>query len=69
MLDWVKSMPNVEMRTNHDSTSEGYWFVYQERKSDGQGHVCIHKENQGGEFSWVGTGNYPDWEVQWHYRF
>ncbi|MEC0184744.1 hypothetical protein P4H61_25055 [Paenibacillus peoriae] len=68
LRDWAKKMPNVVERTNHDSSSSGYWFVYQERANDGQGHVCIHKENQGKHTS-VGTGDYPDWEVQTHYQF
>ncbi|MFJ7890394.1 hypothetical protein ACIQYL_20240 [Lysinibacillus xylanilyticus] len=68
LLQWVKSIPNVVMETNHDSINSGYWFVYQERESDHQGHVCLHLESPT-EWDWKGTGDYPEWEVQWHYKF
>lgn len=50
---------------DHSRITYGYWFVYQEKK--GQGHVCIHKHD--GNFDYRGTGDYPDWPVQWHYYF
>lgn len=68
LLQWVRSIPGVVMKTEHGSITSGYWFVYQERASDGQGHVCIHLEKPE-SYSSVGTGDFPDWEVQWHFKF
>lgn len=67
LLDWVRSLPRVEFGENHNSIRSGYWFVYQE-DSNGQGHVCLHEEYPD-YYYWVGTGNYEDWPVQWHYKF
>ncbi|MBD5799860.1 hypothetical protein BHU24_25140 [Bacillus pseudomycoides] len=68
LRQWVRSIPGVILKADHNSISSGYWFVYQERASDGQGHVCIHLESPE-EYYWAGTGNYPDWELQEHYKF
>jgi hypothetical protein len=76
---WAEFMVNQkkgEKRVSHDAKhghktaiSSGFWFVYQERKSDHQGHVCLHHETSEKKYSWCGTGDYENWEVQWHYRF
>lgn len=68
LRDWAKSIPNVVFKANHNSINSGHWFVYQERASDGQGHVCIHLEKPD-SYQWVGTGNFPNWELQEHYKF
>ncbi len=67
LLAWVRSRPGRRFSQNHQGLSSGVWIVYQER-DDGQGHILFHKEASG-RHSWKGTGDYPDWPVQWHYSF
>jgi hypothetical protein len=68
MLAWFRSLGG-EFSSSHPR-QEGYVAVYQE--SSGQGHVCVHREFKKGNawsFDWRGTGDYSDWEVNWHFRF
>ena len=53
---------------------DGIYFVYQERRSDSQGHVLLQKyaylddQHKQLKMSGVnGTGNYPNWEKQKYY--
>jgi hypothetical protein len=64
-LEWFRSLA-TGFKPDHQAISGGYWFVYQE--ISGQGHVCMHLESPE-EYSWVGTGDYDDWPVQWHYCY
>jgi len=81
LLSWAKYMVGQnkgESRLSHNAEhghkttiNSGFWFVYQERR-DGQGHVCLHDENdKDGKAQYVscGTGDYPDWPIQNHFRF
>lgn len=56
-----------EFISGHNNLRYGTWVVFQQR-SGGVQHVCIHKEYSD---TWdrAGTGDYPDWPTQWHYRF
>ena len=63
VLAWWKTFA-TGFQNNHAGISSGYWMVYQE--SGGQGHVCLHLEETY-KYYWKGTGDYPDWPVQWHY--
>jgi hypothetical protein len=65
VLSWFRSLA-TGFESDHNSITEGYWFVYQE--SGGQGHVCMHREATD-SYLWRGTGDYPSWPVQWHYFF
>jgi hypothetical protein len=64
-LAWFRTFSSG-FNNNHGNLSSGYWFVYQE--SNGQGHVCIHQETSNSWY-WWGTGDYPNWPVQWHYYY
>lgn len=65
-LAWFRPMAK-QFRQNHSAITSGIWFVYQE-KANGQGHVCLHRESA--ERYWYkGTGNFPDWPVQWHFLY
>ncbi len=44
----------------------GFWATYQERASDGQGHVAIIDTNS---WTYYGTGWYPTWEKQEFYQW
>lgn len=66
VLEWCK-VNKREFSSDHNSISSGTWIVFQQR-SGGVQHVCIHKE-RAGDYSRAGTGDYPDWPTQWHYRF
>ena len=66
MQAWFKSI-STDFRADHAGINQWYWNVYQE-DSSGQGHVCIHK-HANGSFGFKGTGNYPQWPVQWHYFY
>lgn len=65
VLAWWKTF-STGFQNNHNSISNGYWMVYQE--SGGQGHVCLHLESLTGRY-FRGTGDYPNWPVQWHYFY
>lgn len=66
VLEWCKAN-KLEFSSDHNSLSYGTWIVFQQR-SGGVQHVCIHKE-RAADYSRAGTGDYPDWPTQWHYRF
>jgi len=64
-LAWFRSF-STGFTQDHASLNSGYWFVYQE--SGGQGHVCIHGESSD-KYWWVGTGDYSNWPVTWHFFY
>ncbi len=66
VLEWCKKHKKA-FSTGHNNLSSGTWIVFQQR-SGGVQHVCIHKERSS-DYSRAGTGDYPDWPTQWHYRF
>ena len=66
VLEWCKRN-NSGFSSGHNNLSSGTWIVFQQR-SGGVQHVCIHKERSD-SYSRAGTGDYPDWPTQWHYRF
>lgn len=66
VLQWLKTHKKA-FSSGHNSLSSGTWIVFQQR-SGGVQHVCIHKERSS-DYSRAGTGDYPDWPTQWHYRF
>lgn len=66
VLEWCK-VNKKEFSSGHNNLSSGTWIVFQQR-SGGVQHVCIHKE-RASDYSRAGTGDYPDWPTQWHYRF
>lgn len=43
--------------------NSGFWATYQERASDGQGHVAIIDTNSG---TYYGTGWYSDWRQEYY---
>jgi hypothetical protein len=65
-LAWFRPMAK-QFRKDHSSITSGIWFVYQER-ADGQAHVCLHRESPQ-RYWYKGTGDYPDWPVQWHFLY
>lgn len=64
MLAWFRTIQS-QFKQNCSGITQHVWFVYQE--SGGQGHVVLHRHHGG--FAWKGTGNYPNWPVQWHYLY
>ena len=64
-LNWFRSTFNPRFAQNHNGITAGYWLVYQE--SGGQGHVNIHKHQNG--FAFRGTTDLPAWPVQWHFFY
>jgi hypothetical protein len=67
-LAWFRSFAPW-FSSNHNTISQYHWFVYQERRSDGQGHVCFHLETPS-SYWWKGTGNFSgQWEVDWHFLY
>jgi len=63
---WFASLATQTFAGEPNSTSA--WAVYQERASDGQGHVVIHS-HAGTSYAAAGTGDYPAWETQNHFTF
>ncbi len=54
--------------TSHSSPKDnGLMLVYQERASDGQGHVLLKEYKAGKQVSYAGTGDYPEWATQEYY--
>lgn len=46
--------------------NSGFWATYQERASDGQGHVAVIDTNS---WRYYGTGWFPDWKTQEYYQW
>jgi hypothetical protein len=69
MRDWFSAQASTNQ--NGEPTDDSrYWAVYQERASDGQGHVVIHHHTgTGTEYDFRGTGDYPSWRTQRHYTW
>jgi hypothetical protein len=65
-LAWFRPMAK-KFRKDHSAITSGIWFVYQER-ADGQAHVCLHRESPQ-RYWYRGTGDFPDWKVQWHFLY
>jgi len=68
LRDWFASKATDTKRNEPEADiPAGYWAVYQERARDGQGHVLLH-HHTGGTYDDRGTGDYPRWRTQVHYR-
>lgn len=69
LRDWFASQATQTEEGEPDANSD-YWAVFQERRSDGQDHVLIHKHEADGTYSYRGTGDYPGWKAhQTHYTW
>ncbi len=54
--------------SKHSSPKDtGLMLVYQERSSDGQGHVLIKEYNAGEQIGVADTGDFPDWRQEYYY--
>jgi hypothetical protein len=62
---WFES--KATEKVSGEPEKDGYWVVYQHDGYVG-GHVLIHKHT-GSDYEWKGTGDYPDWGTQEHYRW
>ncbi len=65
LRDWFATQATERFKGEPDD--DQYWAVYQHDGYPG-GHVVIHKHN-GREYTWAGTGDYPDWGEQSHYTW
>jgi hypothetical protein len=67
LREWFEEMA-TDTRDGEPS-DDGYWAVFQHDPDRyWGGHVAIHKHD-GEDYDWVGTGDYPGWETQEHYRW
>jgi hypothetical protein len=64
--DWFAS--RASSHQEGEPNDSGHWAVYQERRSDGQGHVNIHRHTNG-TYDWRGTTDLPTWRTQTHYSW
>lgn len=65
LRDWFSS--NATATSNGEPDDNQYWAVYQHDGYPG-GHVVIHNHT-GTNYTWRGTGDYPDWGTQDHYTW